>query len=159
MIEVEQGRIFSPRFGEVTFDEREVIAFPWALPGFPNLRRFLVLSIGGQEGLFWLQSVEEPKVAMPLADPWLTFPDYEPRLPSYARTALDLRAPDEFVILCVVVAPSDGEMTMNLLAPVVINLRTNIGRQIMLDDASYAIRTPMPKREVSGRIALETGGE
>jgi flagellar assembly factor FliW len=45
----------------------------------------------------------------------------------------------------VVVAPGAAEMTMNLLAPIIINLRTRAGRQIMLETGGYSVRTEIPR--------------
>ena len=33
-----------PRFGACTFGDADVIEFPWGLPGFPDLHRWLILS-------------------------------------------------------------------------------------------------------------------
>lgn len=140
-----------PRFGLCTFAESEVISFPWGLPGFERLRRFLVLSVDGQEGFIWLQSIEDPKVALPLTDPWSLFDDYEAPLPHYAKVALGLEQPDGFCILCVCVVGKDAqEMTINLLAPIVINLETRAGRQVALENQRYSVRTPIPRKPGGG---------
>ncbi|MGH7717076.1 MAG: flagellar assembly protein FliW, partial [Vulcanimicrobiaceae bacterium] len=50
--------------------------------------------------------------------------------------------------MCVcVVGPDAKELTVNLLAPVVFNLRLRIARQVMLEDSEYSIRTPIPRAE------------
>jgi flagellar assembly factor FliW len=135
-----------PRFGTCTYAEAEVITFPWGLPGFSSLRRFLALTLKGQERFVWLQSLDDVSVALPMADPWQIFPDYAPRLPGYATSSLEITAPDDFATLCVIVVTSQAaEMTMNLLAPVIINLKTNVGRQITLETGGYSVRTPVPK--------------
>jgi flagellar assembly factor FliW len=139
-----------PNLGECTYRETEVIAFPWGLPGFPQLRRFLVLSVTGQEGFVWLQSLDEVKVALPLCDPWSLFADYEAPLPLYAQQSLALQAADDFCTLCVcVIREGAAEMTINLLAPVVINLKARIGRQITLENQRYSVRTPIPRIKAS----------
>ena len=33
-----------PRFGKCTYRESEVLTFPWGLPGFGTLRRFVALN-------------------------------------------------------------------------------------------------------------------
>lgn len=135
-----------PRFGLCSFAASEVIAFPWGLPGFAQLRRFLVLSVPGQDGYIWLQSLDDVKVALPLCDPWSLFDDYEATLPHYARESLAIDAPDDFCILSVcVVGDGAAQMSINLLAPVVINLKTRIGRQVALENQRYAVRTPIPR--------------
>ena len=135
-----------PRFGLCTYAASEVLSFPWGLPGFAELRQFLVLTVPGQDGYIWLQSLDEVKVALPLCDPWSLFDDYDAPLPHYARQSLGIEAADDFCILCVcVVGDRAAEMSINLLAPVVINLKSRTGRQIALENQRYSVRTPIPR--------------
>jgi flagellar assembly factor FliW len=136
-----------PRFGTCTFRDSEVIAFPWGLPGFGSLRRFLALHLDGQENFVWLQSLDDVTVALPTTDPYSVFPDYNPQLPLYASSSLDIQRPEEFILLgVVVVGPGAEAMTMNLLAPIVINLRSRVARQITLETGGYAVRTAIPRK-------------
>jgi flagellar assembly factor FliW len=144
--------LVTPRFGEVTFAETDVFEFPWGLPGFSDLRRFLALSLAEQPNFVWLQSIDDPKISLPAADPWQVFADYDPRLPSYATEALALNSAEDFTILCVVVVTKDAEeMTMNLVAPVVLNLKTRRARQVMLENSPYSVRTPIPRKSVEAQ--------
>ena len=143
-----------PRFGECTFSESDLIEFPWGLPGFPNLRRWLALSVEEQANFIWLQSVDDLKIAIPTADPYSLFPDYAPKLPPYIVAALDIAAASDFTLLGVVVVTEGAkEMTMNLLAPIVINLRTHKARQVMLENSGYAVREPLPRKEEAAEAA------
>ena len=140
-----------PRFGACTYTESEVIEFPWGLPGFPNQRRWLALTVESQPSFVWLQSLDDVKVALPCADPYHIFESYEPKLPPYAAAALEIEHPGDFTLLCVVVVTEGAaEMSMNLLAPLVINLRTRRGRQIMLENSSYSVREPIPRKDAEG---------
>ena len=135
-----------PRFGTFSYRESEVITFPWGLPGFASQRRFVAINLEGQEKFVWLQSLDDVAVALPTCDPWQIFADYAPQLPPYASSSLDIQRPEEFVALCVVVvAPGAAEMTKNLLAPIIINLRTRAGRQIMLETGGYSVQTEIPR--------------
>jgi flagellar assembly factor FliW len=136
-----------PRFGDCEFSETDIIEFPWGLPGFPNLRRWLALAVETQNNFIWLQSIDDPAVAIPTSDPYAIFPDYEPKLPPYVVAALDIVAPSDFTLLGVVVV-SEGaeEMTMNLLAPIVVNLRTHKARQVMLENTDYAVKQAIPRK-------------
>lgn len=139
--------VVTNRFGEVRFTEEEVFEFPWGLPGFSELRRFLALTLDEQPNFVWLQSVDDPKIALPAADPWQIFPDYEPRMPAYATEALGIAGAEDFTILCIVVVTKDAEeMTMNLMAPIVLNLKTRRARQVMLENSSYSVKTAVPRR-------------
>jgi flagellar assembly factor FliW len=139
-----------PRFGECSYLDSEVLEFPWGLPGFAHLRRFIVLQVGGQDGFVWLQSLDDVQMALPMTDPWSLFEDYEPVLPHYARIALSIEHPEDFVLLCVVVVAKNAEeMSVNLLAPIVINLKSRVGRQIMLENTAYSVRAPIPRTSAS----------
>ena len=136
-----------PRFGTCSYLESEVLTFPWGLPGFGSLRRFIALNLEGQEKFVWLQSLDDLSVALPTADPWQLFADYAPHLPTYATSSLEIARPEDFVTLCVVVvSPGAVEMTMNLLAPIVINLRTRTGRQVTLETGGYSVRAEIPRK-------------
>ncbi|MHB8177309.1 MAG: flagellar assembly protein FliW [Vulcanimicrobiaceae bacterium] len=144
--QADQITVTLPRFGDFTYAEQDVIRFPWGLPGFALLRRWLAVSLPSQPNFVWLQSLDDLNVALPTADPWLVFESYDPKLPPYAVAALEIRDAGEFTILCVVVVTGEAqEMTMNLLAPIVVNLRTRLARQIMLENAPYSVREPMPR--------------
>jgi flagellar assembly factor FliW len=136
-----------PRFGACSYAPGDVIEFPWGLPGFPTLRNWLPLNLDTQPSFVWLQSLDDHAVALPAIDPWMVFENYDPKLPAYAFTSLEVREATDFATLCVVVVTSNAEeMTMNLMAPIIINLRTRKGRQIMLDGTNYSTREPMPRK-------------
>ena len=149
-----QSTISTVRFGEVSYTVDDTIEFPWGLPGFSDLRRFLALSLAEQPNFVWLQSVDDPSIALPAADPWAIFADYDPRLPAYASETLEIAGPEDFTLLCVVVVTKDAaEMTMNLMAPIVVNLKTRRARQVMLENSNYSVRQPVPRKQ-----AQETQG-
>jgi flagellar assembly factor FliW len=137
-----------PRLGTCTYRESEVLTFPWGLPGFPACRRFLALAVETHENVLYLQSLDDLKVALAVADPWHFFPDYDPRLPAFARVSLELTRPEDFSMLGVLVIPETGTPTMNLLAPIIINLKTRIGRQVTIErgdptQGEYQVRVPI----------------
>lgn len=139
-----------PRFGSCTFSQSDVLDFPWGIPGFPNLRRWLALSTEEGGGYVWLQCLDDKKIALPTIDPYFVFEDYNPKLPAYAAAALDIGSPSDFTILCVVVVTENAEeMTVNLFAPVVINLRTRRGRQVVLENSGFSVRQPIPRKATS----------
>jgi flagellar assembly factor FliW len=137
-----------PRFGECTYAESDVIAFPWGIPGFASDRRWLVLTLDSQPGYVWLQSLDDLAVALPAANPWSIFESYDPKLPAYAFVSLDVKDATDFTLLCVVVVPAGGgPMTMNLAAPIVVNLRSRNGRQVLCENTAYTSSEPIPRRD------------
>jgi flagellar assembly factor FliW len=141
--------IESPRFGQIEFAETDVMLFPWGLPGFTDMHRWLILSLESQPAYVWIQSLDDPSIALPAADPWAIFEGYEPKLPPYAFVGLEIQDPEDFTLLgVVVVKPGAEEMTMNLMAPIVVNLKTRRARQVVLDSSSYSVAEPIPRKAV-----------
>jgi flagellar assembly factor FliW len=158
MESIQTTTVTLPRFGEMTYSENEVIEFPWGMPGFTSLHRWLFLTLETHPNFVWLQSLDDVNVAIPAADPWLIFEDYDPKLPPYAFMALDIREASDFTTLCVVVVTKDAqEMTMNLFAPIVVNLRTRKARQIMLENSPYSVRHPIPRKSGEAVIGAASG--
>ena len=136
-----------PRFGDLAYRESDVIEFPWGIPGFPKLHRWLFLTLDSQPSFVWLQSLDDPGVALPTANPWMIFEDYDPVMPPYAFAALEVAGAQEFTYLCVtIVSKGAQEMTMNLAAPILVNLRTRKAAQITLEGSPYSIRQPIPRK-------------
>ncbi len=118
-----------PRFGSCCYRESDVIRFPWGLPGFSALRRFIPLEFD-DDGRIWLQSLDDPAVAIPTADAARRVPGYAPQLPGYAEDSLDLGDGAERLFLLV-----DGDSeALEPAAPIVVNLRTRTARQIVLEN-------------------------
>ncbi|HTU70599.1 MAG TPA: flagellar assembly protein FliW [Candidatus Baltobacteraceae bacterium] len=146
-MEEEKITVELAKFGACTYAESDVIEFPWGLPGFPTLHRWLPLTVESHPSFVWFQSLEDHQVAIPTVDPWLLFENYEPKTPAYAFTSLEIREAADFATLCVVVVtPNAEEMTINLMAPILVNLRNHRARQIMLDNSTYSTREPIPRK-------------
>lgn len=136
-----------PRFGPFTYSVEDVIEFPWGLPGFFPLRYWIAINLDEEPSFIWLQSLDDLSIAIPTANPWGIFEEYDPQLPAYAVTTLEIAGSADFTMLGVVVAGENAhEFTMNLLAPIVINVKKRRGRQIMLDGARYSAREPIPRK-------------
>ena len=68
-------------FGEVTIDDSKIINFENGIIGFPDLKDFALIhdaEKGNNVGIRWMQSVQEPNFAMPVMDPLIVCPDYNP---------------------------------------------------------------------------------
>lgn len=61
-------QVNTTRFGIIEVAEKELINFPWGVPGFEELKSYVLLEY--KNGPFqWLQSVEEPAVAFVVCSP------------------------------------------------------------------------------------------
>jgi flagellar assembly factor FliW len=129
----------SSRFGTVEVDEGAVVRFPNGLIGLGG-ERFAILGEAG-EAIRWLHSLDDPDLAVPVADPWAFFGDYAVQLSDEEQGRLGLTGPDEARVLVVVrVGPSAEECFANLKAPILVVGDT--GHQV-LNEADAPLRAPL----------------
>lgn len=140
--------IETTRFGAIDVEERKIITFPDGLPGFEEYRLFTLLPhhlAGSGKGspFVWLQSLENGGLAFLAMEPHKSFPDYAPRVPRAELEALALTdesvLPRLYSILTVPVGDPVG-ITANLMAPVVVNPRARLAKQIVLNTDLYGLR-------------------
>jgi flagellar assembly factor FliW len=123
------------------------IVFEDGIPGFPDAREFRLTELVEDGAFQILDSLDVPDLSMVVAVPWLFFPEYAPELSDLDQAGLDLESQEDAVVFCPVTLDATvGAAYMNLLGPFVVNSRTLRGRQIVLTDASYELRTPLPVR-------------
>ena len=123
-------------FGEVTIDDSKMIKFPNGIVGFPDLTDFALIhdaEQGDQAGIRWLQSVQEPTFAMPVVDPLIAKEDYNPLVDDNLLKVIG--EGENILVLVTITVPSDlSKMSVNLKAPLVVNVETRKAVQVVLED-------------------------
>ncbi|MBQ7636088.1 MAG: flagellar assembly protein FliW [Lachnospiraceae bacterium] len=134
-------------FGEITIDDEKVIEFPGGIVGFPDLNKFAIVhDVEKTDGssLSFLLSLDEPAFAMPVMDPHLVKPDYNPMVEEDLLTNIGKLDPDNTIVLVTVTVPHEIEkMTVNLMAPVIINAKLKKGAQVILTEGENEIHFPI----------------
>lgn len=147
MSEPDVIHVRSSRFGELEVPTDRVLHFPQGLIGFPKARRFVILDHRPGSPFKWMLCLEQPDLAFAVAEPAKMVPDYEAPLALAART-LGTDPADVALFVIVTIPPDPTAMTVNLMAPVVVDVRTRTSRQLVLDDGrcdpSYRVCAPRP---------------
>jgi flagellar assembly factor FliW len=143
--EPETIQVRSSRFGELEVPADRVLHFPQGLIGFPRARRFVILDHRPGSPFKWMLCLDQPDVAFAVVEPGRMVADYRAPLELAART---LGAdPADVALFVIVTIPADPTaMTVNLMAPVVVDVRTRVSRQLVLEDGrsdpSYRVCAP-----------------
>jgi flagellar assembly factor FliW len=136
-------RIPTRHWGEQEIDDERTLSFPDGLPGFASCHRFAMLG-SGSDTFLWLQSLEIADVALPVAEAFSLFPDYQVELDESDEEALGIRDPKDVALFLVVTVRSDPlGATANQMAPIVVNTLTRIGRQKLVSTSEYSVRAPL----------------
>jgi flagellar assembly factor FliW len=129
----------SSRFGTVEVDPAAVVSFPRGLIGLGGERFALV---GGEEDtILWLHAIDDPDLAVPVANPWAFFPGYAVELSDDEAERIGITDPAQARVLVVVrVGPTPQECFANLKAPIL--LADGTGHQV-LNEAEAPLRAPL----------------
>lgn len=129
--------ISTTKFGMMQIDENKVITFTQGILGFEKYKRYVLFSANNNTKFYWLQSVDEPDLALACMDPLNVCDDYAPMIEESIIQQLDIKN-DNVLALCVVVIPSDiTKATVNLAAPIIINTEAQKAVQVVLQNDKY----------------------
>lgn len=134
-------------FGEVEISEDKIITFENGIIGFPDMKRFALIhdEVAGQgAGIRYMQSLDEAGFAMPVMDPLIVKPDYDPEVDDELLASVGNVAEDSLLVLVTVSVPGDlTRMSVNLKGPLVINVETHKACQVIVDSSDYPVKFPI----------------
>lgn len=145
-------KIATKFLGEVEIIEQDILTFEHGLLGLEEEKKFILLPIDADLPLAILQSVERPEIGFVVAYPFAFKKDYSFDISEEDLEQLHLEK-EENVLTYSIVTMKDTfqDSTINLLAPLIINMEKKYGKQIVLQDSkSYPLRYPMQSLEGSG---------
>ncbi|TFB17267.1 flagellar assembly protein FliW [Microbacterium sp. 3H14] len=111
-------------------------------PGLAPHVDFALAPVDGADGLFAMRAVQDAELRLYLVDPRTALSEYAPILTDEQADALALRDAEDALIL-VVAHPSAEGVSVNLLAPVIVNRTTGAASQVILEDQDYPLRAPL----------------
>ncbi|KMJ58997.1 flagellar assembly protein FliW [Bacillus sp. LL01] len=124
--------------GLIEVQEKEVVRFPNGLPGFLEENEFTVIPFS-EEGTFYiLQSLQTPELGFVMTNPFTFYPDYDFNLENQAVDTLELDSPEDVTVFTVLTMADPFHLTTaNLQAPVVVNTKKKLGKQVILTGSPY----------------------
>lgn len=133
-------QVQSTRLGNMEVAATERITFPTGLPGFIEEKEFVLLPETNSPFAF-LQSLREPDLTFLLVDPFAFYRDYSFDLNDEVVEELALTETNPPQVWCIVTVPGKAtDMTVNLLAPILINRQDNVARQHVLETSKFTTR-------------------
>ena len=130
--------------GEMQYEENNIITFNKGIPGFNELKKFILLDLQEYEPFKLLQSLECDEISLIVTSPYEFFKEYEIKLSDETIKNLKIDSPEQVMILTTVTLNSDvKKITTNLQGPIVINTSNNFGEQIVLDNSKYKVKSPL----------------
>ena len=141
--------IESSRFGRVEIEPSAVIEFPEGLIGLGG-SRYALLASDPNTPFLWLQSLEDPALALPVTNPHSFFADFAVEVVDEDAERLELDATSAVDVYVTVRAASALEdFTANLKAPILV--RAGQAWQVINQAPGSELRAPLfPGQEADG---------
>jgi len=147
--------IQTDRFGAFEVDDKDPIHFPQGMIGFPTEKQFVLLRNRDDSALGWLQSTTNPALAFPVVSIDALAVAY-PAIAAAPAQGLKEEEADPHAVMAVLCASAGQPATVNLLAPVVVNVRSRKGAQILLEGTRFSTSEPFVLREMPTVTASAT---
>ena len=134
--------IDSTRFGRIEVAPDSAIEFPNGLIGFDS-RTFTLVARDAEDAFLWLQSLDDPELALPLTDPRRFFAGFQLALGEGEVERLGLTDDEDAFAVYVTVRASERpeDCTANLRAPIVIV--DGRGHQVINHAEDAELRAPL----------------
>lgn len=145
----ESMKIDTKFLGEIKIEQDDILTFEQGLLGLEDEKKFVLLPIDADLPLAILQSVEQKDIGFVVAYPFAFKKDYSFDISEEDLEKLQIeKAEDVLTYTIVTMKETFQDSTMNLLAPLIINVDKKFGKQIVLqDNKSYPLRFPMQSLE------------
>ena len=131
-------------YGEVEYEEEDLITFPDGIFGFPDLKHYLLLCLTeGDDTILLMLSTDRPEIVFAIVNPVLFCNDYAPALSEAELSFLDVHDIEElsYYAICNIRGQENYlQSTVNLKCPLVIDPVSRRGMQVILSDPAYGYR-------------------
>lgn len=130
--------------GTKDYYEEDIITFNKGIPGFEALNKFIMFPVEEYEQFCILHSIEEEEIGIVVTSPFTKFKNYEFKLSDEKLKELNVISPEDVLVLNTVTLNSKLEnITINLKAPIIINVNAKLGEQIILENEDYLVKQPL----------------
>ncbi len=135
-------KINSEKFGELEIDKKVIFNFISPILGFDDLTQYALIDYKPDSPFKWLQSIEQEDLAFPITLCSYFQIDYSFDIPDKEAKELEIENPDDVLVFNIANIPSSdpNSATINMLAPIVVNLRNNKAMQIVLKNTNFEVR-------------------
>jgi flagellar assembly factor FliW len=136
-------------FGVISCQEDALLVFPQGLPAFETARRFVLIEQPATSPVVFLQCFDDSTLCFVAIPVMVVAPGYRLGISPEDLRLLGLeeatqpRIGPDVACLAILSVSENRPPTANLLAPVVINLRTRVAIQAIRLDTAYSHEQPL----------------
>lgn len=122
------------------------IIFNKGMLGLQEYKEYDLVDLEGLEPYKMLKSTKDKGIGLVIGSPFEVNLEYEVKIPEETLENLQISSQDDVLIYATINVNSDiSKITTNLRAPIIINTKTALGEQIILNNEIYKIKHPIFK--------------
>ena len=141
--------IKTTKFGEIEIDKNAIFDFVSPIIGFKNLKQYTIIDYKPDSPFKWLQSTEDMDLAFPITLCSFFGINYQFDIPDEEAQLLEIESADDVFVCNIANIPSSNPQgaTINMLAPIIINLKNKKAMQIILKNTNFEVRHKLFEKE------------
>ena len=134
-------------FGTIEIEDEKIVTMEKGMIGFPELKHFALIFDEEKEEkdrtIMWFQSMDDGDIAFPVMNPMIVKEDYVFNVNEEILAPIgEVNDEDVFILVTVTVPQQIEKLTVNLKAPIIINMQNNKAVQIVVED-DYPVKYPV----------------
>jgi len=138
--------VLSTRFGILSVQPQDELLLEQGLIGLEDCKRWVVLTDSENHALGWLQSIQHAHLAFGVVSPRRFVSDYQLHVDRDDLRTLELKTFHDAEVAVIASRQASG-LTLNLRAPLVINVEHRRGCQVVSKDA-HPVQYPLMSTSV-----------
>jgi len=138
-------KINTTRFGEIEINESSIFELTSPILGYEKEDKYVLVEHNDNSKFKWFQSIKTPELAFAVTFPGSFGIDYVYELPENVQEELKIETVGDILTLNIVLIPHENprHSTINLLAPLIFNINTKKGAQVILTGTNFNVRHPL----------------
>lgn len=130
-----------------SFDESTIVNFNEGLIGLPDFRQAALVKLPNHEPFCWLASLTDPNMRFLVVEATEFFPDFAPLLSPAIQAQIEMELEHKPLVFATIKLASDWKQTtINLRAPIFLNLATMTGAQAVLTETDFRLDEKLPEK-------------
>lgn len=135
--------LISQVYGKIQYELQDIITFKKGIPGFEEYKTYISKDMENSPFKI-LQCLENNELAFIIISPFDVVKDYEIKLSEELIKNTEIENEEEVLLYSIVTVSSKVEnITANLRAPLVVNIKNKLGEQLIVDKDVYKIKHPL----------------
>ena len=150
--------ITSKLFGKIAYVKENIIHFEEGLIGIPDKKNFILIEKENFKPFSYLQCVDDGTFILVVINPILVIKEYKFEIykDDLAAVGLTENDSDSLSLLGIVIMANKIEhVTVNLKAPLIINIHTKHAKQVILQNDDYSVEEPLIQAQTPSPTSVD----